>query len=96
MIKYAIKAVNWKDEGHHFVGCNPEHEYLPTFCFEDCTLFDDISEAESVIYSLIKDFRYDSKSGYTGQYIIVTVKLEMIDYVKTVSFGDASIKLSDI
>lgn len=96
MIRYAIKAVNWKDEGHHFVGCNSKHEYLPTFCFEECTLFNNTSEAESVIYSLIKNSCYNSRSGYTGQYIIITVKLEMIDYVKTVSIGDASIKLSDI
>lgn len=96
MIKYAIKAVNWKDEGHHFVGCNPKHEYLPTFCFEECALFNDISEAESVIYSLIKDFCYGSRSGYTGQYIIVTVKLEMTGYIKTVSIADTSMKLSEI
>lgn len=96
MIKYAIKAVVWKDNGYVYVGCNPKHEYLPTFCFEDCTLFNDISEAESVIFSLIKDFCYGSQSGYTGQYIIISVKVEMTGYVKTVSTEDTSVELSDI
>lgn len=96
MIKYAIKAVNWKDGGHYFVGRDTMGNYVPAFSFEDCTLFNDISDAETMIYSLIKDSRYSSSSGYTGQYIIITVKLEMTGYIKTVSIGDTSVKLSEI